>query len=169
MEDSGNAMKNANIALALGIVVIGILAAEGKLKDLWDAVMSAGGPTSSSGGGSTSASGSASRSSSGPPSLAPPGNPFGQLAPSGSAGTNTSAANNYGIGKLLNGPQNTNLTQFPSQPGMPGYDAVNAVFAKWPAGHQAEWDAFRTCYVTTGGNIADCAARGFVLSSEGVG
>jgi hypothetical protein len=165
-------VKNGNIALGLGVLAIALLAASGKLKALWDAIMNAGtqgpGASGTSGSGTMQNVGTAAINTataflppdSGPaPDPSAPGSwaPFSGLASGIQAGAGTVS----GLITSRPGAQNTTIITG-SNP------ALDKVFAQWPAGHQAEWDAFLNCYRSTG-SIDVCARQGLVLSTEGRG
>jgi hypothetical protein len=168
-------VRNGNIALGLGVLAIALLAASGKLKQLWDAIMSAGtqGPGASGTSGSGTSGGMQSVGTAAintgtaflPPDTGPASDPSaaGSWAsiPGVTSGQQAGAA---AILAAITGKQGASNTTIVAG----ANPALDDVFAKWPAGRQTEWNAFLTCYASTG-SVDVCARRGLVLSTEGRG
>jgi hypothetical protein len=161
-------VKNGNIALGLGVLAIALLAASGKLGALWKAIMNtptAGGLAKDTGPASDpSAAGSFAPGSA--PDTGPASDPsapgsWAPILPGLLTGAQAGAGTVSGLITSRPGAQNTTIIAG-SNP------ALDKVFAQWPAGHQAEWDAFLNCYRSTG-SIDVCARQGLVLSTEGRG
>jgi hypothetical protein len=151
-------VRNGSLALGLGVLAIALLAASGKLGELWRAIMNAETQGGTSGGTSGSGiSGSAGQS-------------IGRavidtstaFAPDGQGifgGTTAAAAAAAAVLAGRQGASNTTIYAGANP-------ALDDVFAKWPAGHQTEWNAFMDCFRSTG-SVQVCASKGLVLSSEG--
>jgi hypothetical protein len=148
-------MRNGNIALGLGVLVVALLAATGKLQALWTAVMKAEQTVGSSGTAAVN-----------PQALLPDqgvssSGSVGSFGPGTGAVPGSKADIGISIAPYLRGAQNTTIYA--------GQDpALDTVFAQWPAGRQTEWNAFLDCFFSTG-SVDVCARRGLVLSTEGKG
>jgi hypothetical protein len=158
-------VRNGNIALGLGVLAIALLAASGKLKQLWDAIMNtptAGGTSGGSGLSGTSGSGTSGGSAGQSVGTAAIDTGTAFIPPDDLGVTTGQQAGAAAIIAALTGKsggQNTTIVAGANP-------ALDDVFAKWPAGHQAEWDAFLNCYRSTG-SIDVCARQGLVLSTTG--
>jgi hypothetical protein len=162
-------VKNGNIALGLGVLAIALLAASGKLGQLWKAIMNAGTQGPSGLPKDTGPAADPSAAGSFAPGSAPDTGPASDPSPAGSWASIPGIASGIasGAGSVLGnirGKQGANNTTIYA-----GADPkLDDVFAKWPAGHQLEWNAFLTCFASTG-SVDVCAQRGLVLSTEGRG
>jgi hypothetical protein len=147
-------MRNGNIAVGIGLFVVALLAATGKLQQLWTAIMNAEMPMENVGTAKVDTSTLF-------PSPAAGGSGVAPSSGGSSPPTNAKAATWNAITGKAPGAQNVSL--------IPGADAaLEDVYAKWPAGHQTEWNAFLDCYRSTG-SVLVCAQHGLVLSTEGRG
>jgi hypothetical protein len=164
-------VRNGNIALGLGVLAIALLAASGKLKQLWDAIMNAGtqGPAASGTSGSGTSGSGTSGSTSGGSAMQNVGTAAidtgTAFIPPGDLGVTTGQqAGAAAILAAITGKQGASNTTIVAG----ANPALDDVFARWPAGRQTEWNAFLTCYASTG-SVDVCARRGLVLSTEGRG
>lgn len=137
-------MNKGIAGLLVGLVVV-LLAAEGKIAPLWSALTT---KTIYDPFPGASGAGDGTAGFIGPP--LPRGNGAGYLGPPLPAPGPTVIANDAGWSGAAGG-----FTLFPIP--IPGSNpAFDSVRDNWPAGSDAEWEAFKQCYQTHG-SITDCA------------